>query len=126
MANQQSPSGPLAHLHHYAGPAPARPQPNGQVPVQQPPPGKQNTAQYLAQSNEMTWLSIGNVHEMFGELDAATASYERALNFNQWCVPAMLAISSILRSKDQFAAAVEYLKTILKVDPTNGALCRQW
>ncbi len=55
-----------------------------------------------------------------GELDSAIHSYEQALRFNQWSIPAMQAISCILRTKDQFAAAVEYLKTILKVEPNNG------
>jgi tetratricopeptide (TPR) repeat protein len=32
----------------------------------------------------------------------------------------MLAISCILRSKDQFTQAVDYLRQILKVEPTNG------
>jgi len=32
----------------------------------------------------------------------------------------MQAISCILRSRDQFALAIEYLRTILKIDPNNG------
>lgn len=55
-----------------------------------------------------------------GELDGATQAYERALNFNNQSVPAMLAISCILRSKDQFPAAVEYLRSILRLEHTNG------
>lgn len=55
-----------------------------------------------------------------GELESATQAYERALNFNQYSVPAMLAISCILRTKDQFPAAVEYLRSILKLEPNNG------
>lgn len=46
--------------------------------------------------------------------------YEQALKFNQWSVPAMQGIACILRTKDAFPAAVEYLRTILKVDPANG------
>ena len=46
--------------------------------------------------------------------------YEQALKFNQWSVPAMQGIACILRTKDAFPAAVEYLRTILKVDSTNG------
>ena len=57
---------------------------------------------------------------MMGELDGATQAYERAMSFNQWSVPAMMAISSILRAKDQFPAAVEYLRLIMKVEPANG------
>jgi hypothetical protein len=32
----------------------------------------------------------------------------------------MQGIACILRTKDAFPAAVEYLRTILKVDPANG------
>lgn len=55
-----------------------------------------------------------------GQPDSAIQSYEHALRHNLWSVPAMMAISSILRSKDQFPAAVEYLRQILKVDQNNG------
>lgn len=46
--------------------------------------------------------------------------YQLALKYNQWSVPAMQGIACILRTKDAFPQAVEYLRTILKVDPANG------
>lgn len=55
-----------------------------------------------------------------GELEGATQAFERALTFNQTSVPAMIAISCILRSQDQFPAAVEYLQRILRIDHTHG------
>lgn len=55
-----------------------------------------------------------------GQSDSAIHSYEHALRHNAWSVPAMTAISSILRSKDQFPAAVDYLRQILKVENNNG------
>lgn len=119
MATQQSPTGPLAHQQHY----PPRPQPNGGMPMPPQPQGpapQKTAAQYLAQSNEGVWLQLGALSEMMGELDGATQAYERAMTFNQRSVPAMLAISCILRAKDQFTAAVEYLRQILIVEPTNG------
>lgn len=126
MAAQQSPTGPLAHQHHYGapvrpgpGPGPGPPPPNGPMPMPQPQQNK-TAAQYLTSSNEQVWLQLGHLSEVMGELEGATAAYERAMGFNQWSVPAMLAISCILRSKDQFTAAVEYLRQILKVEPTNG------
>lgn len=89
--------------------------------MQQTPAAQPKTAtQYLQITNEQVWLQLGQLSEMMGELDGATQAYERAMNFNQWSVPAMLAISCILRSKDQFTAAVEYLRQILKVEPANG------
>lgn len=64
--------------------------------------------------------SAGTLSEMMGELDSATQAYERALSFNNMSVSAMLAISCILRSKDQFPAAVEYLRQILRIEHNNG------
>lgn len=55
-----------------------------------------------------------------GELEGATQAYERALFFNPNSVQAMLSISCILRSKDQFPNAVEYLRQILRIEHTNG------
>jgi len=59
-----------------------------------------------------------------GELESATQAYERALTFNPNSIPAMMAISCILRSKDQFPAAVEYLRQILRIEGTNGEVWR--
>lgn len=89
-------------------------------PPQQYNPNPKPTQQHLAAVNEATWLQLGQLSELMGELDGATQAYERAMSFNQWSVPAMLAISCILRSKDQFTAAVEYLRQIIKIDPANG------
>ena len=54
------------------------------------------------------------------DFDGAIQCYEQALRHNAWSVSAMQGIACILRTKDQFPAAVEYLRTILKVDPNNG------
>lgn len=55
-----------------------------------------------------------------GDLDGAMGSYEHALRHNQWSIPAMSAIAQILRTREQFPKAIEYLQTILKLDPQNG------
>lgn len=47
-------------------------------------------------------------------------AYEQALRHNQWSISAMNAISCILRTKEQFPKAIEYLQNILKLDPSNG------
>jgi tetratricopeptide (TPR) repeat protein len=54
------------------------------------------------------------------DFDSAMECYQLALKYNQWSVPAMQGIACILRTKDAFPQAVEYLRTILKVDPANG------
>jgi glucose repression mediator protein len=67
-----------------------------------------------------TNLCAGSLSEQMNDFDGAMQCYEQALKFNQWSVPAMVGIACILRTKDAFPAAVEYLRTILKVDPANG------
>ena len=55
-----------------------------------------------------------------GELDSAINSYEQALRHNQYSITAMNQISTILRTKENFPKAVEYLQAILKLDQSNG------
>ncbi|KAF2433081.1 TPR-like protein [Tothia fuscella] len=106
----------LQHHHspvtHHGGPPPPG-HPNG-MPIQK------NLQQMLSQVNEATWLQIGALNELQGDLDAAITAYEQAIKHNSWSVPAMQAISCILRSRDQFGHAIDYLRTILKIDANNG------
>lgn len=55
-----------------------------------------------------------------GDLDGAANAYEQALRHNQMSIPAMNAISTILRKKEKYARAVEVLQSILKLDASNG------
>ena len=55
-----------------------------------------------------------------GDLDGAMSAYEQAIRHNQWSTPAMNAISCILRTKEHFHKAVEYLQGILKIEQNNG------
>lgn len=106
--------------HH--GPMAAHPQVNGHMALQSQghkgPP--MTTAQKLAALNEQVWIQIGSLTELMGDLDGAMHAYEQALRHNQWSIPAMNAISGILRAKEQFPKAIEYLQNILKIDPQNG------
>lgn len=54
------------------------------------------------------------------DLDGAVHAYEQALRHNFQSIPAMNAISCILRTKENFPRAVEYLNAILKLDQSNG------
>jgi glucose repression mediator protein len=103
-----------------------------------PPTGP--PSQQIALMNEAVWIQIGmlisvgprgpladhspplagGVQEMLGQLDDAIQCYEHALRANQRSIPAMNAISAILRTQEQFHKAVEYLNSILKLDSTNG------
>ncbi len=57
---------------------------------------------------------------MLGNLDDAMMAYEQALRANPNSIQAMNAISLILRTREEFAKAVEYLQAILKLDQNNG------
>lgn len=125
MAAQHSPNGPLTHQQHYPPafhqqPPGPPPPPNGVMHPQQQQQVKSATAQRLANANEEVWMAIGQASEALGDYDGASHAYERAMVHNQWSVRAMLAISCILRAKEQFTAAVEYLRNILKIESQNG------
>lgn len=55
-----------------------------------------------------------------GNLDDAMSSYERALRANPNSIPALNAISLVLRTREEFPKAAEYLNAILKLDERNG------
>ncbi|OOF99621.1 hypothetical protein ASPCADRAFT_138287, partial [Aspergillus carbonarius ITEM 5010] len=116
---QPSPTGGVTPHHGHIA---AHPQVNGHLPLQSQsqkgPP--LSTAQKIAALNEQVWLQIGGLTELMGDLDGATNAYEQALRHNQWSIPAMNAIASIHRTKEQFPKAIEYLQNILKLDPTSG------
>lgn len=116
---QPSPPGGVPPHH---GPLAAHPQMNGHLPVQSqgqkgPPP---TTAQKIAALNEQVWLQIGSLTELMGDLDGGMSAYEQALRHNQWSIAAMTAISQILRTREQFPKAIEYLQQVLKLDPHSG------
>lgn len=96
------------------------------------------TPQHMSQLNEVVWLQIGNfpyypqltimkltrgvgnLTELMGDLEGAVTAYEQAMRHNQYSIQAMNAISCILRTKENFPRAVEYLQGILKLDAANG------
>jgi general transcriptional corepressor CYC8 len=108
---------------------------NGHMPVP-----KTSGPQMLTQLNEQIWIQVGeypaklpcganllifplgSLADLMGDLDGALQAYEHALRHNQWSVPAMTGIATILRTREQFAKAVEYLQNILKIDANNGEI----
>lgn len=62
----------------------------------------------------------GSTYELQGDSDGALYAYEQALRLNYQSIQALNAISCILRTKENFPRAVEYLQTILKLDQSNG------
>lgn len=65
-------------------------------------------------------MHLGALSELMGEFESASQSYERALVHNPSSIRAMVGISCILRAKDQFPVAVEYLQHILRIEPNSG------
>jgi glucose repression mediator protein len=59
---------------------------------------------------------------LIGNHDEAINSYEHALRANPQSIPAMVAISGIMRQQEQYHKAVDYLQSILKLDATNGEI----
>ncbi|KAL5409832.1 hypothetical protein PMIN04_010874 [Paraphaeosphaeria minitans] len=117
MASHQQPSPTTGMPPHHGGPHLGHPQPNGHPQHMSQP---KTPAQYLQQLTESVWTNLGSLSEQMQDLDGAMQCYEQALKHNQWSIPAMQGIACILRARDQFPHAVEYLRTILKVDPANG------
>ncbi|RYP56785.1 hypothetical protein DL769_009852 [Monosporascus sp. CRB-8-3] len=94
-----------------------------QAPPPPGPPGQANQwtpSRHIMAINEGVWMQIGSFSELLGNLDDAMAAYERALHANPQSIPAMTAISLILRTREEFHKAVEYLNAIIKLDSTNG------
>ncbi|CEI88757.1 Putative Transcriptional corepressor [Rhizopus microsporus] len=84
------------------------------------PPQQITAAQKLAQVNEQTWLTMGNLAEMMTDYDKAMNCYESALRHNPYSVVALSQIASLCRGREQFGRAVEYFKRILAIQENNG------
>ena len=55
-----------------------------------------------------------------GNLPEAMQAYEHALRHNPQSIRAMNAISMVLRTREDFPKAAEYLQQVIKLDPVNG------
>ena len=133
-----------AHHHPAASPAgmhlshhnvhPGHQQVNGHIAA---PIHQKITPAHLASLNESVWLGIGmlrlkffidsvtdqyiaSVHELQGDTNGAINAYEQAIRHNNYSVQALNAISCILRTKEDFPKAIEYLQAIVKIDANNG------
>lgn len=55
-----------------------------------------------------------------GTLEEAMAAYDHALKANPNSIPAMNGISTVLRTREEFPKAADYLQAILKLEPNHG------
>ena len=53
-------------------------------------------------------------------LDDALFAYEQALRHNVYSTSTLNSISCILRTKEKYPEAMEFLKNIIKMEPANG------
>lgn len=58
--------------------------------------------------------------ELLGNVEDALFAYEQAIRANPNSIQAMNSISAILRTREDFPKAIEYLNQILKIDQSNG------
>ncbi|KAL0470526.1 hypothetical protein QR685DRAFT_442085 [Neurospora intermedia] len=89
-----------------------------------PPPASMSSWNQQRQAfmslTENVWIGIGSVSELMGNHNEALEAYERALAANPNSVTAMNAASLVLRTREDFPKASEYLQRILKIEPANG------
>lgn len=132
MAPNHHPSPPMAMMHRGPpGPPPQAPPPHA---------GPYMPSEQLQALNEEVWLRIGKCHknylglrlwlsanygsgslaEVVGNLQEAMGAYEHALRHNPQSIRAMNAISLVLRTREEFPKAAEFLHQIIKIDVTNG------
>jgi glucose repression mediator protein len=64
----------------------------------------------------------GSVNELMGLYDDALFAYERALLHNHSSIRAMAGIALILKKREKYSPAIDYLNKVLQLDPTNGEL----
>lgn len=65
-------------------------------------------------------LLTGSLSEILGNVEDALFAYEQAIRANPGSTQAMNSISAILRTREDFPKAIEYLNQILKLDAANG------
>ena len=68
----------------------------------------------------VTDIEPGSLNELTGDLEGALFAYDQALRHNSWSTQTLNAISTILRTKEDYHKAMDSLKKILQVEPANG------
>ncbi|KAJ0124972.1 hypothetical protein J7T55_006315 [Diaporthe amygdali] len=96
-------------LHHAVG-----------APPPPPPQGAWAPSRQILAMNEAVWMQIGSLSEILGNVEDALFAYEQAIRASPGSTQAMNSISAILRTREDFPKAIEYLNQILKLDAANG------
>ncbi|KAF2273368.1 TPR-like protein [Westerdykella ornata] len=120
MASHQQPSPTAALAPHQQHGPPHPMQVNGHPHQVGPPAPKSQIVEASNRSQESIWVKLAQMFEQLEDFDQAHQCYEQALKYNNWSIPAMLGIATILRNRDAFSQASEYYRTVTKIDPSNG------
>jgi glucose repression mediator protein len=63
---------------------------------------------------------IGNLFDSAKDSESALNCFESALRQNPYSLGALLGMANVLRAKEMFPQAIEYLKAIVKFEQNNG------
>lgn len=63
---------------------------------------------------------LGRTAELMDNKPLAIEAYQRTLYYNKDSVDALRCIASVLRADDKYEEAVEYIKTLLALNPNDG------
>lgn len=80
----------------------------------------QDVPSILSETTAATWLAIGLLAELLGDLEKALASYDSALRHSPNNPEALTKLANIYRSKDVFFKAAELYEQALNFNPENG------
>jgi glucose repression mediator protein len=115
MANHH-PSPTMVQMQHQQQVAPPPPPPPQGV----PPPAQYNPAHQINAMNETVWLHIGSLAEVLRVPEEAMHAYEKALQANPQSIQAMNSIGLLLKGREVFDKALDFFRTIVHIEPTNG------
>ena len=106
---------------HPLGPQP--PPPQAQPPQPGPPavrPPMSLTASLLSETTALTWVAIGVLAELIGDLDRAILAFDSALRHVPNNFEVIVKLANIYRLKDVFFKAAELYEQALNFNQENG------
>lgn len=96
-------------------------QPQQQLVVQAQGQVVANTApSILAETTSATWLAIGLLAELLGDMEKALAAYDAVLRHSPNNPETLIKLANVYRSKDVFFKAAELYEQALNFNPENG------
>lgn len=95
-----------------------------QAGVVQPPQQQQlqqdDPFQKLHNETADCWFEVGRLAESMDDFDKAVFAFNASLRYNPYNIATLKAIANIYRSKEKFAKAVEFYKSILNLNQNSG------